>query len=79
MRVRMLTEAEGGQDAKVEMLKRCEEVIQQQQARPFKKKKIKKNYRKSLACCLQEHVSLPLRKKRGKKNDTCSLLNLHAN
>ncbi len=42
MRVRMLTEAEGGQDAKVEMLKRCEEVIQQQQARPFKKKKMKK-------------------------------------
>ena len=42
----MLTEAEGGQDAKVEMLKRCEDVIQQQQARPSKKK-FKKKYAKS--------------------------------
>ena len=57
MHVCMLTEAEGGQDAKVEMLKRCEDVIQQQQARPSKK--IKKKYGKSLACCLPEHVSLP--------------------
>jgi hypothetical protein len=65
MRVRMLTEAEGAQDAKVEMLKRCEEVIQQQQARPFKKKRLKKLQK--ITCVLPPRacVSPPEEKKGG--------------